>query len=131
MTIGDIETKVRETLLAEHTPDGTYPAYFIVSNIFDGIRMLNSVCPQSRYRGIKLVRDIEFPFLTKNSAASDVTSAESMDFPCDPRWERAVRCFAVSNGNCVVQGFTLTGGHSGVGESIDADTPIMRGGATM
>ncbi len=96
MTIGDIETKVRETLLAEHTPDGTYPAYFIVSNIFDGIRMLNSVCPQSRYRGIKLVRDIEFPFLTKNSAASDVTSAESMDFPCDPRWERAVRCFAVS-----------------------------------
>ena len=96
MTIGDIETKVRETLLAEHTPDGTYPASFIVSNIFDGIRMLNSVCPQSRYRGIKLVRDIEFPFLTKNSAASDVTSAESMDFPCDPRWERAVRCFAVS-----------------------------------
>ena len=96
MTIGDIEAKVRETLLAEHTPDGTYPASFVVSVVFDGIRTLNSVCPQSRYRGTRLVRGVEFPFITKDSPDADVAAAEAMDFPCDPRWERAVRCFAVS-----------------------------------
>ena len=55
-------------------------------------------------------------------------NAAAADYGCGPA---AARCFAVSNGNCVVQGFTLTGGHSGVGESIDTDTPVMRGGATI
>ena len=42
--------------------------------------------------------------------------------------DAAMRCLAL-NMNCVVQGFTLTGGHSGVDTTATADTPMTHGGA--
>ena len=56
--------------------------------------------------------------------AADQNSADG----CGPG---AVRCVAVTNGNCVIQGFTLTGGHAGAGETPEVEIAQTRGGATI
>ena len=53
------------------------------------------------------------------------TADSAFDDGCGPA---AVRCFA-STGNCIVQGFTLTGGHSGAGATESDDSQVTRGGA--
>ena len=58
-------------------------------------------------------------------ATDTSTLADPQKLGCGPA---AMRCLAL-NMNCVVQGFTLTGGHSGVDATDTADTAITRGGA--
>ena len=92
-TIGDMVKKVREYML--DTVEGSYrfSDALIVGAIFDGIRLLHQVRPDSCYEGLKYV-EYDYPVITPDATAGALASAKAMPWHLDPRWEMAVRYFA-------------------------------------
>lgn len=95
MTIGDIEMKVREFVKDTHEGAYRYAPWLIVGAIFDGLRVLRMIRPETRYEGIRVVRQ-DWPYITMASNKADIDAAREMPWPVDPRWEQAVRYFAAA-----------------------------------
>lgn len=94
-TIGQVETKVREYLLDTEEGAYRYAPWLIISAIYDGIRVLHQVRPDTRYDGLKLVRR-EYPYVTSTTDDNTIREIRANHFPVDVRWEQAIRYYAAS-----------------------------------
>ena len=92
-TIGDMVKKVREYMLDTVEDSYRFSDALVVGAIFDGIRLLHQVRPDSCYEGLKYVEH-DYPVITPDATAEALASAKAMPWHLDPRWEMAVRYFA-------------------------------------
>lgn len=92
-TIGDIVKRVREYMLDTEEGAYRYSDKLIAGAVFDGIRVLHQMRPDSNYEGLKYV-EYEYPYITSDSTEEDVAAALEMQWHLDPRWEQAIRYFA-------------------------------------
>lgn len=92
-TFGDMEKKVREFLKDDFPGSFRYKPYQILSGIFDGIRLLHQMRPESRYNGLKLY-PFDYPYLTNDSTDEEIEAARAMPWHLDKRWELAIRYYA-------------------------------------
>lgn len=98
-TVGSIETSARE--IVNDDQEGSYrwlpPA--VIRFVWDGVRKLHKIRPESRYVGLRLMSYI-LPRIDNDADATAIETARAEILPIDDRWTDALteyvahRCFA-------------------------------------
>lgn len=93
MTLLEMEEDVRQELLDTEASAYRFTSVFIMNAIYNGVKVLFKVRPESRYNGVRLA-SFEIPRIK----ALNLTEEQAKTLPIDPRWNDALIAFAV--GDC-------------------------------
>lgn len=91
-TIGQMVSRIRDFLMDTQEGAYRYSDQLILGGLFEGVRTLRAMRPETRYAGTRLVPDSDIPYIVRED--TDVSAAMAMEWPFDPRWEQAVRYYA-------------------------------------
>lgn len=94
VTIGIMESAVREILLDSNESGYRWSSPVIFRGLRDGLKRLNSIRPESRYFGLMLV-SIDFPAVDGVMTSEQIETVRGTTVLIDERWIEAVVYYAV------------------------------------
>jgi hypothetical protein len=106
LTVADVEIRVREILADEQADAYRWSVPKITRFIYDGIKLLHSIRPDSRYVNLEL-SSFELPVIDDAAGESVVLEYQAYVLPLEDRWLMAVvnyvvhRCFEMDAADTV------------------------------
>ena len=92
--IGTMEDRVREILIDSKESSYRWSPGVVFRGLRDGVKRLNSLRPESRYFGLRLV-EIDFPNVDGSLTTEEIATIRDTDVLIDTRWIEAVVYYAV------------------------------------
>ncbi len=102
ITVNDIEMRVRDTIDDSFSNGYRWNTVKVIRLIYDGIRMLNSIRPESRYVNLVLTA-LTVPTLSDAADAPAIAGYRAAALSIDERWTDAVvhyvaqKCFEMDS----------------------------------
>lgn len=106
VTVYDVETRVRDILDDVYANDYRWATPKLVRYIYDGIRLLHSIRPESRYVGLVLT-PLVVPTILDDATAEQIVTYREAALTIDDRWAESIvhyvvqKCFALDSSDTV------------------------------